>query len=113
MNTNNLQTTGNSEQMVDNDQQTIAIKILEPTVKVNKKKFLDALKEYAEYLYIQNIIEYFDSYGEKAVTSDFSKVAYKLYEMINDQKPINEINQYVNVVKNTPLSYGEMRSFFG
>ena len=113
MNTNNLPNTENSEKILDNEQQTIDIKFLEQTVKVNKKKFLDHLKEYAEYCYIENIVEYFDSYGEKSVTSDFSKAAYKLYQMINEQKPIKEIDEYLKVVKNTSLSYGEMRSFFG
>jgi len=81
----------------------------------SKQAFLDFLKDYSEYLYIANIVEFFDKYGESASQySNFKKEAYKLYQMVKDNKPPAEINAFAeNLKKNVPLSYSDMRDLFG
>lgn len=76
---------------------------------------LSALKSYAEYLFIANIVEFFDKYGETAAQySNFKKEAYKLHQMVKDKKPANEINAFAEKLKKeVPLSYSDMRDMFG
>lgn len=83
---------------------------------MSKEQILALLKIYCEYLYIQNIIEYF-SYGKVTSipenSSEFTKGAFKLNQMVLNKKPANEVNEFVKELKQIPLTYGEMRSFFG
>jgi hypothetical protein len=74
------------------------------------------LHQYVEYAYIQNIVEYF-SYGKvKSIpdnSTEFTKGAFKLNQMILNGSTTDDINKYVVELKKIPLSYCEMRSFFG
>lgn len=78
------------------------------------KELLDFLKAYSEYLFIINTVEFFDKYGEAASTySNFKKEAYKLYKMVKENKPPNEINDFAIELKKVPLSYSDMRDMYG
>ncbi len=83
---------------------------------VAKNDILELLKNYAEIAFIQNIVEYF-GYGKTTTisenSSEFTKGAFKLNQMILGKSSQDEINDYVKELKKVPLTYGEMRSFFG
>lgn len=83
---------------------------------VTKNDILVLLKQCAEIAFIQNIVEYF-GYGKNISipenSSEFTKAAFKLNQMILGRSSPDEINNYVKELKKVPLSYGEMRSFFG
>lgn len=81
--------------------------------KVDKVAFLNFLKIYQEYLYIQNIVEFFDKYGENSADSDFMKEAVKLYKMVKEKKSEEEVNNFVIELKKKPISYGDLRTLFG
>ena len=79
-----------------------------------KQQQLKALEGYMEYLFIANIVEFFDKYGEKtSESSEFMKAAYVLHKMVKDKKPVEEIIKYAEELKKKPISYGDMRSLFG
>jgi|LauGreDrversion4_2_1035121.scaffolds.fasta_scaffold922696_2 hypothetical protein len=78
-----------------------------------KEAFIAFLKIYQEYLYIQNIVEFFDKYGENSATSEFMKDAFKLYKMVKDKKSTTEVNNFVVELKKKPISYCDLRTLFG
>jgi hypothetical protein len=79
----------------------------------NKNAFMSFLKNYHEYLYIQNIVEFFDKYGENSADSEFMKEAVKLYKMVKEKKSVEEVNNFVIELKKKPISYGDLRTLFG
>ncbi len=83
--------------------------------KEERAVFTNLLKSLHDVLYVENIVEYYTKYNQPLNdnSSQFQKAAHKLYEMIKNDATTNEINTYVVELKKVPLSYGEMRSFFG
>ena len=83
---------------------------------LNKNEITKLLSQYTEYMFIQNIMEYF-SYGKVTSipdnSSEFTKGAFKLNQMVLGGNSSKEIDKYVKDLKKISLSYGEMRSFFG
>ncbi len=80
-----------------------------------RNAFSNYLKSLHDVLYVQNIVEYYTKYNHKLTehSSQFEKAAFKLFEMIQNNASKDEINTYVVELKKVPLTYGEMRSFFG
>lgn len=83
--------------------------------KEERAVFTNLLKSLHDVLYVENIVEYYTKYNQplNEHSSQFQKAAHNLYEMIKNGANTNEINAYVVELKKVPLSYGEMRSFFG
>ena len=83
--------------------------------KEERAVFTFLLKSLQDVLYVENIVEYYTKFNQPLTehSSQFQKAAHKLYEMIKNGASTNEINAYVVELKKVPLSYGEMRSFFG
>lgn len=78
-----------------------------------RKELAEVLKVYADQLYVINIIQFFDKNGEAPTKySDFMKAAYKLYQMVNDNKSIQEIDAYTEELKKMPISYSDARDLF-
>ena len=63
--------------------------------------------------YVHNIMEYFKDKKIINTNSTFEKEDYKLYKMILDNKSENEILTQVEFMKTLPISYFELRTFFG
>jgi hypothetical protein len=63
--------------------------------------------------YVQNIMDYFKDKKIINTDSTFEKEAYKLYKMVLDNKSENEILTQVEFMKTLPISYFELRTFFG
>ena len=72
--------------------------------------------------YVHNIMEYFKDKKIINTNSTFEKedyklykmiLDYKLYKMILDNKSENEILTQVEFMKTLPISYFELRTFFG
>lgn len=73
--------------------------------------------------YINNIMDYFkgmklneDKLRDKidsANESKFENEAYKLYKMVKNNATENEINDMVEYLQKVPITYFEMRTFFG
>ncbi len=63
--------------------------------------------------YVQNIVDYFKDKKIINTDSTFEKEAYKLYKMVLDNKSENEILTQLELMKTLPISYFELRTFFG
>ena len=81
----------------------------------DRTAFSNYLKSLHDVLYVENIVEYYTKYKHTLNdnSSQFEKAAFKLFVMIQNNASKDDINNYVVELKKVPLTYGEMRSFFG